>query len=535
MWRERFILIISRARECVRSIWLLLSERVRKVAADAHLFAKKVLPIAFLAVSATAFVVSGVLTVLGFRDWKSVSAGLVGIFSTIITAYLWWEALISSVARMKMWLRYTWTLHSTQVRKFAAELRAKGMQLFYMLKSSVRKFIKKAFSDIPLAVSVIALVVGSFLMFEGYGDWRSIAVGLVAILGTLCATYSYRLKKRQETAVMALTTKYLLTREASNLDDILGVLINGTGYWNRINPSEEFFAALESVCRANQYEIKRRLAEALPALFKLDMERTKGLVRILRTDWDVEHWKGDNRRRTVESIAFIVDQDMGFVMETVQLMAGDEIYTIIAAVEVLYECRRYYRKHADICFESMIEDVRKIFQPEETAAVEHLWRFLPMTHHDKSGALRECKNMVDHSNPYVQICAARNLRRLCTGYPRCRQESACRGKPIDILALKNRILEKIDNENARRPIAKEDSLDCLIAILRSPYASQAREIILKLHNDTDRIIRVTAFDRIERIWEQDQHFAEQIIQQVLDRTDDCELVERASRVKRTLS
>jgi len=416
------------------------------------------------------------------------------------------------------------------VRRFA-QLSEWGRLGAHKTRSFLRKLLRRLFPEVSLATSLLALIVGGVLTMLGRQDWRSMAAGIVVILGTIANIGWHLVTKRKQTAVMALTAKYLLSREAGNIDEMLGSLISERQDWTEIHPEDEFFKTLEEVCRGGQYELKRRVAEALPALFSLDLEHAEDLIRILRTDWHEQKWRSDNRRRTVEALPHIIDRDIDFVFDMVQHTTGDEIYTTIASVEVLHECERRSPKRARGAYRALHNAVEGSAKPDETAAIDLLWEFLHTVQTDRRKALRDCDGLVDHSNPYVQMCMARNIRRLCSCYPSCRRNGMCRGDPVAILRLVGCILEKKGNHNARRPIAKGGSLDCLVNLLRTPHSSQARNMILSLVDDPDKIIRITVFDKIERLRRQDQQLGGLILDRILARNDDPELRDRALRLK----
>jgi hypothetical protein len=85
----------------------------------------------------------------------------------------------------------------------------------------------------------------------------------------------------------------------------------------------------------SDYEEKRRVSEALPALFGIDTERAKKIARVLRNDWDQESKGPDNRRRVVEAIARMPKPDHAFVEEMLRLVDGDDQYVVLACAEVL--------------------------------------------------------------------------------------------------------------------------------------------------------------------------------------------------------
>jgi len=80
----------------------------------------------------------------------------------------------------------------------------------------------------------------------------------------------------------------------------------------KIYPIEEFFTTIKRLSKQSDYEMRRRVAEALPALYQIDLENGKELFKIIRMDWD-DNWKSDNRRRAIESLCYLIENDKKFV------------------------------------------------------------------------------------------------------------------------------------------------------------------------------------------------------------------------------
>ena len=183
--------------------------------------------------------------------------------------------------------------------------------------------------------------------------------------------------------LISFTSKYLLEKDEAKIDELLGILIAGKWEKLKIDPIEEFFNCLKRICKKSNFEMRRRIAEALPALFKIDLERSKEIVEILRRDWD-ERWKSDNRRRTVESLSYIVKKDKDFVRENLQIVDGDEIFTIIAIVEILDVWReKINKKEAENLFENLIEEIKeRKYRDDEITAISELWNLLYIIRND---------------------------------------------------------------------------------------------------------------------------------------------------------
>ena len=92
-------------------------------------------------------------------------------------------------------------------------------------------------------------------------------------------------------------------------------------------------------------------------------------------------------------------------------------------------------------------------------------------------------------------------------------------------------IQEDKHKNVRRPIAKEDSVECLIDLLRDRRLSEkAKDIILRLINDKDDIIRLATFDKIEKIIDVDREFGRKLLQNIVDKNRHPKLVERAKNL-----
>lgn len=348
--------------------------------------------------------------------------------------------------------------------------------------------------------------------------------------------YLYVLKRKEQTVLMAYTSRFLLRREEGRIDELLGILIAGKLRKIRIDALEEFFDTLKDLCVRSSVEMRRRIAEALPALFRMDIERAEGLVEILRYDWD-ERWKTDNRRRTVEALGHIVKDDHDFVLKNLTVLDKDETYTIMACVEVVdlwQEADRYFQ--GELAVKILIEDMRsRGFNSEELEGVEEFWRLLSTLRLKKVTGMRLFDELKTKPNTYVQICLARTIRRFCRGHFKCSRKGTCNGVPGFVLDQMEFFLAEDKDRNVRRPMAKEDSLDCLVILLKYPaHAQRAKGMIRRLVHDSDNIISITAFDKIENILDVDLDFGKGIVEEVLAKATHPQLVERAGIIKERL-
>ena len=142
------------------------------------------------------------------------------------------------------------------------------------------------------------------------------------------------------------------------------------------------------MCKKSDFEMRRRIAEALPALFKIDLKRSKEIIEILRQDWD-EGWKSDNRRRTIEALSYIAKEEKDFVRENLQIIHGDEIFAIIAIVEILDVWKEKINsiEAEELVKKLTVEMKGRNYKDDEISAVSELWDLLNLIHYNPNQSI----------------------------------------------------------------------------------------------------------------------------------------------------
>lgn len=396
------------------------------------------------------------------------------------------------------------------------------MNLWRNIKIWIRKRENKLIDSLCILFWIMVVIITLLLYIFGILDLLTLVRVVFSLLVAFLPICLYIIKKRDQTILISFTSKYLLEKEESKIDELLGILIAGKWEKLKIDPIEEFFNCLKRMCEKNDFEMRRRIAEALPALFKIDLERSKEIVEILRRDWD-ERWKSDNRRRTIEALSYIVKIEKDFVRENLQIVYGDEIFTIIAIVEILDVWKEKINsiEAEELVKKLTVEMKERKYEDDGISAVSELWALLNLIHYNPYQSIKRFEELKDISNIYVQICIARNLKHLCKKFPE------------KILDLMEYFMREDKHDNVRRPIAKEDSVECLISLLRNKQlCEKAKNIIWKLINDEDLIIRLATFDKIEKILNIDSEFGSKILQHVSEKNRHPKLVERAKNLLR---
>lgn len=396
------------------------------------------------------------------------------------------------------------------------------MKLWGNIKIWIRKRENILRDYLCISFWFITLIIVFLLYIFGQLDLKVLVPVVLSLIVSFLPIIFYIIKKRDQIILISFTSKYLLEKEESKIDELLGILIAGKWEKLKIDPIEEFFNCLKRLCEKSDVEMRRRIAEALPALFKIDLERSKEIIEILRRDWD-EEWKSDNRRRTIEALSYIVNEEKDFVRENLQIIYGDEIFAIIAIVEILDVWKEKINsiEAEELVKKLTVEMKGRNYEDDEISAVSELWDLLNLIHYNPNQSIKRFEELKDIPNIYVQICIARNLKHLCKKFPE---------KMLDLMEY---FMQEDKHKNVRRPIAKEDSVECLISLLRGKQlCEKAKNMIWKLINDEDYIIRLATFDKIEKILDIDSEFGSKILQHVIEKNRHPKLVERAKNLLR---
>ncbi|MHA2219057.1 MAG: hypothetical protein ACXACY_24320 [Candidatus Hodarchaeales archaeon] len=403
----------------------------------------------------------------------------------------------------------------------------------HRLNIEIKKNRDNIVDVLGFAIYGILIIGGIALLYFGVISVLEVLSLLIALLLASIPIYLYFLKKRDQTLLICVTTKYLIERDESRLDDLLGILISGKIERLKIDPIDEFFNSIENFCESDNAEMRRRIAEALPALYQISLENSEEIVSLLRKDWD-ERWKADNRRRTIESFNYIIGKDTRLIMDNLNVIENDEFITVIAMAEILFSLKLYigdqkvYKK-----LKELKRDMKSYgFEQYQIALLTKIWDILELIKKNIKSANEQLASISKNGNElFVQIFAARNFRLLCNGYPKCFKKEHCLGSsPSKSLEFMENFLSKEKHKYVRRPIAKEQSLECLVLLLKNKnYRDRAKNIIWKLVKDYDDIIRITTFDKVDNILDIDKEFGLKIFEYLLSNEKNHMLMDRVKR------
>jgi HEAT repeat protein/transcriptional regulator with XRE-family HTH domain len=282
------------------------------------------------------------------------------------------------------------------------------------------------------------------------------------------------------------------------------------------------------------WEIRRRIAEALPGISQLDAPGAEHLMETLRLDLD-DIRGADIRRRVVEALPalFCVSpRSLPTVLRLLRPRSGDDIYVALASIEAYGDIQLKIKQ----LLENASSSQRSGEQPEgETlpAILQRGYKDIAqaqrhlITHWE--GTEREClqfslalhnllsapdtllislREGLQSPEKLIQYAAARYLERLLDSRP---------GETLDLYKL---VLENTRKRNVRRTIAK--ALPVLLQCLKEASLStraRARAVIGNLATDPDLYIRRAVADHAMQIFYIDREFLLILLRQMQKESD----------------
>jgi transcriptional regulator with XRE-family HTH domain len=260
-----------------------------------------------------------------------------------------------------------------------------------------------------------------------------------------------------------------LSEEERYLDDLLGDVIAEPGA-HRAMP----FTVLAAVARSPRWELKRRLAEALPALVEVSAPHTVALMETLRADPPDPAWRTDIRRRVIEALPALWGRDRDAVTALLRWREGDEVYAGLATLDALVavgDPALAQRVRQDLLAHASGQDGRALRVYAEV---------LDLFQTDPGRALAVVERHRTDPARLVRICVARALYRLLPGRP-AEALKAMR------LLLRREQGRPVEHQNVRRALARH--ADALVAHLEGPHDETALGLLRTLAADEDVHVR----------------------------------------------
>jgi len=311
-----------------------------------------------------------------------------------------------------------------------------------------------------------------------------------------------------------------LSEEERYLDDLLGDCI--------ADPSPQSslpFTVLAAVARSPRWELKRRLAEALPALLEVDAARTVALMEALRADPPDPEWRTDIRRRVIEALPALWRVRPEAVAPLLHWQEGDEVYAGLATLDALVEIgdpALAAEVRADLFAHT---PPRAPGRAGPMRALRLYAEILDRCADDPDGALALIAAHREDEERLIRICLARALHRLLS--PR----------PAETLKLMRSFLRRengqpVEHQNVRRALARHPS--GLIALLDGPYDEAALALLETLTADEDVHIRRAICDALPDIVDRSPEVALDLIERYLLQDRDHFIHERTWTTLRCL-
>ncbi|MFC1976565.1 helix-turn-helix domain-containing protein, partial [Chloroflexota bacterium] len=196
-----------------------------------------------------------------------------------------------------------------------------------------------------------------------------------------------------------------LAPEVGAVDDLLGEMLSR----GAMHPLDSLFGELKTAAQGDRWEIKRRVAEALPKLAQLNPDPTLELAALLRQDYHPD-WKADIRRRVIEAVPGLYPYRPDATLALLTPHTRDEIYVAIATVEALFDlqqARSLTAKESEPYVQALPLD-----EPAHREAITFLYDLLQTTLTDPDAALLQMNQDRAHPERITRICIIRTAPRL---------------------------------------------------------------------------------------------------------------------------
>jgi transcriptional regulator with XRE-family HTH domain len=295
-----------------------------------------------------------------------------------------------------------------------------------------------------------------------------------------------------------------LTAEEKEIDTLLSAILTGEAEAGEIG---HLFHALES--GRLPWELRRRMAEALPALVELDAEATFRLATLLRDDYDPLRWHTDVRRRVVEAIPVLYNHDAEKAVKLLEPRSQDQVYVHIAIVEALHDIKTIDPARAERIRHALTERE----QPEHVGMTEFLTGTLDQIDEENFASALHVMRAACTRHRIFRTCVMRSLSRLLG------TEVAADALWL-MLHLYRRAEGRIaEHRNVRRPAVI--ALPKLIALLngRGKAATLARIMIWEFAQDEEPIARRAVADELPTLLATQRDFGDLLAEDLLMDSD----------------
>lgn len=401
--------------------------------------------------------------------------------------------------------------------------KTKKTEIIRVFKRVYGIFRFRRLESLSLLVNIIAIIFFTSLFVVRLIDFNTFIGSIVTLSITTTLLVFGLAQSRMEANIISSVAQYMLKGDISLIDDLLGKFISGKWEIATSDPAEGFFAVMEDVSWHGSYEMRRRISEALPALFRWRLDKAENIAKILRHDWD-DRWRADIRRRVIESTPFLLSRRAESASFFLDYHEKDEIFTAIAIVEVAHEWLKSNKKRMDDFFANFKSKVQQVYSTEEIEGLTELNNLMNTISDNTLEAVKKMENLCKSKNVYIRIAVARHLPSIVQKFP------------DRAFTLMECFLRPEEHKYVRRPIAKENCTKAIINALKdSRLRNSAQSILWKLFKDSDEIIRITAFDLMDELMTVDIKLCQDIVAFIINTETDEHLKRRARRLQDQIS
>jgi hypothetical protein len=409
------------------------------------------------------------------------------------------------------------------MRIVPTEANMKKLRIGSILKMLYVIFRTRKIESLTLCIYLIVVIFFTYLFMLRLIDFGTFIGTVVALCISLVSTMFGFIRSQTKVYIISSVANYLLRGDISLIDELLGKLITGRWEITTTDPSQGFFDALEDISYYGSYEMRRRVAEALPALYHWELKRAEKIAKVLRDDWD-DKYRSDIRRRVVEGVLFLLSKKPESADFFLSYHEKDEVFTAMAVIEIANEWFKYDRKKRLDFFNKFHSMVQKIYSAQEIEGLNYLIDLLETISINPLEAVNKMKDASKNQNVYIRIAIARNLSKVVEKFPR------------QTFYLMEYFLRPEEHEWVRRPIAREKSTKAIINAIKNPRLEIiAKRVLWKLIKDSDQMIRIAAFDLVDELREIDSKLYQKIVNYVANNEANEDLQRRAKRLLTQIS
>ena len=390
----------------------------------------------------------------------------------------------------------------------------------------------------PYVDALVLLVVGGAAVAIlragfGIGSAADIAAWMTSLALSASLIYSIQRVRQRQVRLIALTLSYLASGERDVLDTLLASLIGyrlGRDHWDS---ARVLFGALSRVLEDDDWEMRRRVSEALPALGALDPARSYDLFKSLRDDWHEERYHDDLRRRALEALILDVGsraEPLVFIFEDrsdlpfedlIALRDDDSVFTALACVEACAYLERDRTGRGQELCERSLNAARERMGPDDIRALETAWKI--WTGPRDQAEVDAIRAAMSDDSMAVQIAAVRAAHRLADRYP------------IAFIEILEAASSPERHRYVRRAVAREVNTSVVLDYAtKGQHSKRASELLDRLLQDDDDIIPLTVFDQVETWTKGRGRLLARLSDLAIARASPGDLVRRAERAKHRL-